>query len=210
MENWQGGSGMDVAGQLPGVVGGAVGADGGGATVDVEDSGFLLVDGDDGVSLFFYGPGIVAAGHGVVGDLLEVASADQVVEGLRGLLLVQRVLRDYGADGEEILLEHGFAGAPDGLVVGRERDRNQDQDDADDDHQLDQGEAAALFLFVTRSCHLPVLVLGAVERRVLRLGVDIENVLLAPGFGVRFILHGAHSPLGGVGHGINRNLAQKL
>ncbi len=76
--------------------------------MDVEDSGFLLVDGHDGVGFFFDRPGIVAAGHGVVRDLLEVACGDQIFERLRGFLFIQGVLRDDGAEGEEILLEDGL------------------------------------------------------------------------------------------------------
>src|SRR5271165_60456 len=57
---------------------------------------------------------------------------------------------------------------------------------------------------------LPVFVLRVVESRVLRLGVHIEDVLLAPGIGIRIVLHGTHPPLRLSSHGIDGNLAEEL
>ena len=86
-------------------------------------------------------PGIGAMGEGIDGHGLEVASLDEVVEGLRGFLLVDGVGVDGGAEGMQILVEDGFAGGADVVGVGGNRDGREDADDEHDNHQLDEGEA---------------------------------------------------------------------
>src|SRR5690606_10374672 len=56
----------------------------------------------------------------------------------------------------------------------------------------------------------PVFVLGAVERRALRLRVDIEDVAPAPARGIRFIGVGPEPPVLRVRHRIDRDAPEKL
>src|SRR5579863_5979356 len=68
----------------------------------------------------------------------------------------------------------------------------------------------ALFFLAFIVYQLPVLILGAVERCARRFGVNVENVIAIPGVRSGIVLHGAHSPLGIAGHGIDGNAAQEL
>ena len=100
--------------------------------MDVGEAGFLLVDGHQDVFLHDFPVGL--AGHGIDGDLAEVSGGNEIVERLRGFLLVERVLGDDGTERREVGSENGFAGLDDGLVVDGNGDGHQDHDDADDDH----------------------------------------------------------------------------
>src|SRR2546426_10880773 len=57
----------------------------------------------------------------------------------------------------------------------------------------------------------PVLVVRlAVQRLPLRGGIDVVDVLVAPGGRVRFVLVGAQPPVLRVGHRVDRDAAQEL
>src|SRR6186713_675088 len=60
------------------------------------------------------------------------------------------------------------------------------------------------------SARLPVLIACAVVGDTARLAVDLENVLSSPGLRCGFVLVGAHAPVVRIGHGIERDLPQKL
>lgn len=79
--------------------------------MDVSNTGLLLVDGHEDIFLDYFPVGL--ASHGVDRDLAEISGAHQIVERLRGLLLVECVLRDDGAQCREIGAEDGFAGLND-------------------------------------------------------------------------------------------------
>src|ERR1700677_519856 len=55
----------------------------------------------------------------------------------------------------------------------------------------------------------PGLVLRAIQASTFGLGVNVEDVVSAPGVRVRIILHGTHSPLILAGHGVNRDVPQE-
>jgi len=100
--------------------------------MDVREAGFLLVDCHQDVFLHDFPVGL--ARHGIDGDLAEISGGDEIVEGLRGFLLVEGVLRDDGTERREVGAEYGFAGLDDRLVIDGDGDGHQDHDDADDDH----------------------------------------------------------------------------
>src|ERR1700739_2199680 len=77
---------------LPGTVGGAVAGDGVGGRADVGDASVLLVGGEK----IFVGHlfPIGGLGDGVVWNLIEVVIGDEIVERLRGFLLVEGVFPD--------------------------------------------------------------------------------------------------------------------
>ena len=83
---------------------------------------------------------------GIERDLPEISGGDQIIEGLRGLLLVERVLRDDGAQSGQVRAQNRLTGLYDRLVVDRHGNRHQDHDDEDDDHQLEQRESASACL----------------------------------------------------------------
>src|SRR5579871_5760940 len=56
---------------------------------------------------------------------------------------------------------------------------------------------------------LPVCIFRSIERLVLTLREYIENVLSAKRAGRGIVLHRAHAPLGGMGHGVHGNAPQK-
>src|SRR5512135_1796951 len=56
---------------------------------------------------------------------------------------------------------------------------------------------------------LPVLVFRTVERRAVAFGIDIEDVLPAPGLAVRFVLVAPHAPLVTAGYRVRRHLPQE-
>ena len=60
---------------------------------------------------------------------------------------------------------------------------------------------------LAESCHLPVLVLRAVQTRTRRFGEYIENTLSTPGIGIGIVLHGSLAPFVIAGHRIHWNLA---
>src|SRR5271166_4099950 len=62
-------------------------------------------------------------------------------------------------------------------------------------------------LFMART--LPRLVLRPVQSGAVRLGVNVEDALSAPGIRVRVVLHGAQAPFRLAGHRIHRNSPQK-
>ena len=127
----------------PGIVGLPVGAGLVGAGMNIVDAGVGLIEGVHGVAGIRH-PGSVAFGHGVFGDGLEIAVLDQVVERLRGFLLIHGVGVDGGAQGVQVFLEHRFARMLDGLDVAGHGDHGQNADDGHDDHQLDQRKARVL------------------------------------------------------------------
>src|ERR1019366_9768059 len=57
---------------------------------------------------------------------------------------------------------------------------------------------------------LPFRIGLAIAVVVLRLGVNVENVVAAPGCRLDVVLHTPHAPLFGVGERIPRDAAQKL
>src|SRR5271167_4015422 len=62
-------------------------------------------------------------------------------------------------------------------------------------------------LFMTRT--LPRLILRAVQTCAVRLGVNVEDTLPAPGIRVRIVLHRTQTPFRFAGHRIHRNAPQK-
>src|SRR5579862_1348491 len=102
----------------------------------------LLVKGHHRVFFLFRRPSVVVSGHGIDRELLQITGRNEVVERLRGFLLVERVLRDDGPQGEKILFQHRLARPDNRLVVGRQRDRHENENNADDDHQLNQRKPA--------------------------------------------------------------------
>src|ERR1700729_786424 len=65
-------------------------------------------------------------------------------------------------------------------------------------------------LRILRMAVLPVRVLGAVERRALRLRIHVENTLSAETVRCGVVLHRTHAPLGLAGHRIDWNATKKL
>src|ERR1019366_1798074 len=173
--------------------------------MDSHDARLGLVDGLERVFLFQH-PSVLAAGN-VVRDSLEVSRRDQIFQRLRRFLLVQRVLIDDFVERRQILSQRGFARADNALVVHRQRNRQQNQNHADDHHHLDQRETAIAGF--GPEFHLPVLVLRAVQSDLVRLAVNIENVLPTPRIRVFIILHGTYSPFL-FSHGIDGDPAQKF
>src|ERR1019366_1129294 len=87
-------------------------------------------------------PTIARVGEGVLGELLEILGIHQVLQGLRGLLLVERVLVDQRPHGVEIVAQRSLFGVENGRGIIWDGKRKQDDDDADHHHQLDQSKAA--------------------------------------------------------------------
>src|ERR1700679_298728 len=125
---------------LPGGVGGSVGSSELGAAVDVVDAGFGLIEGLKGVVLGSH-PGVGALGERVFWKDFEVASLDEVVEGLGGLLLVDGVGVDGLAHDVEVLFEDSLLCVADVAGVGGDSDGGEQTDDDHDDHELEEGEA---------------------------------------------------------------------
>src|SRR5208282_2960899 len=80
--------------------------------------------------------------HGIHGQRAEVFRADELVEGGRGSLLVQRKMIDGLAESEEILAQHGFLAASDGALVASRGNPEKNHDDGDDHHQFEESETA--------------------------------------------------------------------
>src|ERR1700746_3911640 len=66
-----------------------------------------------------------------------------------------------------------------------------------------------LYELVRAAGHLPVFIFRAVEACALRFGVDVEDVLSAPGIGIGIILHRSQAPFFTVGHGVCRDRTQE-
>ena len=163
---------------------------------------------------------------GILGNLPQVAVADQRVE-RRGILpLVGVVLIDGVAHAEEIGLQHRLLRASDGVLVLDQPHRRQNRDQRDHDEQLDEREAAIadrcpwLVWFSTdaRVRHSPS---SMVYRRTspctscrpglaVRLRVDVVDVAAAPRRRVGPVAVGAHPPLGRMRHRIDRHAPQEL
>src|SRR5207245_1460236 len=92
-----------------------------------------------------------AAGDGIDGHGAQIALAHQVLQRLRGLLLVEGVLVDHRAQREQIVLEQTLLGAQQRFLVERHGDRHQNRDDRHYDDQLDQ--RVALFTTPNRTFH---------------------------------------------------------
>src|ERR1035437_2322614 len=87
-------------------------------------------------------PAIACVGEGVLGELLKISGVHQVLQGLRGLLLIERVLIDKRPQGVKVAAQRSLFGVQNGRRIIRDGEREQDHDDADHHHQLDQSEAA--------------------------------------------------------------------
>ena len=118
------------------------------------------------------------AGYWIHRYLLEILPL-QIVERLRPLLFVDVVLRNQLAEREQILAQHGFTRLFDGVAEVWHRNRYQDRHDADHDDQFQQREAPAMVRFGI-GLHLPVLILGSIERSALRFCVNVKQVVAAP------------------------------
>jgi hypothetical protein len=127
---------------LPSVVGGAVAGAGCRGGVDVGDAGFLLVDGHHDIFLYDFPVGL--AGQGIERNLPEISGGDQVIERLGRFLLIERVLRDDGAESRQIGAQNGLARLDYRLVIDRHGNGGQDHDDENDHHEFEQGEAAGV------------------------------------------------------------------
>ena len=68
--------------------------------MDIRYAGLLLVDRHE--DIFLNNLPVCLSGHGIDWNLAEVSGGDEVVEGLRSFLLVERVLRDNGAKCGEV------------------------------------------------------------------------------------------------------------
>src|SRR6185437_2450998 len=186
---------------LPGVVRGAVGSDlSRGAVHVAHAAGVLLLGCGDGAVVALLGLPILLAGHRVFRYRTEVMRRDEIFYGLWRLLLIERVLRDQFAHVVKVLLQHRLSRAAYGLSILGNRDGDQDQKDADNDHQLNEGESrlAGVILHPIATSvttledlldwfaefHLPIPVLGAIERDALRFGVHIEHAIAVKGIGV--------------------------
>src|SRR5207302_2839821 len=88
---------------------------------------------------------VAGASDGVGGNFAEVTCGNEVVERLRACGLIQRVLLNGVAHGLQVLLEYRLPSANDGFFVTARGDADQHQDDGDHHHQLEHGEAAAVF-----------------------------------------------------------------
>src|SRR6266478_4920348 len=60
-----------------------------------------------------------------------------------------------------------------------------------------------------RRC-LPLGVGSSIASLIVAVGIDAEHVLPAPGGGFRIVLHATLSPIARVGHGVERDAAQKF
>src|SRR5579864_1319305 len=130
--------------------------------VHIHNPGLLLVDSHYRVLLIRRPVGLIR--EGILGNHFQVASLHHVIERLRRLLLVERVLRDDLPQREQILLQYRLSRPQNRPVIDGQRNRDQDEDQTDHDHHLDQRKPATV---LARSSHLPVLVFRAVERRAL-------------------------------------------
>ena len=108
--------------------------------MDVTDAGVGLVEALEGVGLDGL-PGVRSVGEGIDGHDLQIAGLNEVVEGLRGFLLVDGVGVDGAAHGVKIFAEDGFASIANVLDVGGDGDSGEQTDDDHDDHELDEGKA---------------------------------------------------------------------
>src|SRR5579885_792212 len=71
----------------------------------------------------------------------QVMCLHQIVQRLRRLLLVQRIIVDGLPHGLQVLFQHGLARSLHGLVVNNRGHADQDREDHHHDHQLDQRES---------------------------------------------------------------------
>ena len=198
--------------------------------VHVDDAGFLLVHRHHHIFLDHFPVGFL--GHGIHRNLPQIARLHEVVERLRGLLLVEGVLLDDIAQCVQVRSQNGLARLDDGSVVIWDRDRHQDHDDADYDHHLKQRKTAGMCsafdcgrkrapLLISLSVAWPARVVARSHSiyqslyfvpssaGAFRLGVDVEYALSAPGVGVGIVLHRPHAPLFALGHGVYRDRTQK-
>jgi len=88
-------------GELPEGVGAAVGADLVTAGEDVVQAGAGLIGCEDGVAEVRIPVDLIA--DGIDGDFAKIVGADEIFEGLRGLLLVHRVVVDGYANSLQVL-----------------------------------------------------------------------------------------------------------
>ena len=75
-------------------------------------------------------------------DLMPENVAHQILQRLRRLLLVVRVVVDHRPQREQVVLQNAFLGPDDRLLINRDRDRDENDDDRHHHHQLDKREAA--------------------------------------------------------------------
>ncbi len=127
-------------GHLPSAVRGTVGGGELGAAMDVVDAGFGLIEAHQGV-LLDGKPGVGAAGEWIDGHGFDVAGLNEVVEGLRGLLLVDGVGVNRLAEDVEVFFEGGFLRVADVAGVGGDGNSGEQSDDDHDDHEFEQGKA---------------------------------------------------------------------
>lgn len=80
-------------------------------------------------------------GEGINGNAAKVASAHQILQGLRRLFFIDRVLIDGAPHYGKILLEGGFFGSRDRHFVAPRSDRKQDEHDRHHDHHLEQSKS---------------------------------------------------------------------
>ena len=110
--------------------------------MNVGDARLALIEGQH--NIFVYNlPGVGRICERILGNSVQVTCRHQIIELLRGLVLVLRVLVDGAAHGIEVFLEDGLFCAPKMLGVDRNGDSYQDSDDRDHDDHLNQREAAS-------------------------------------------------------------------
>ena len=85
--------------------------------MDIGNAGLLLVHRHHHVFLDDLPIGL--PGHGIWRDLPEVASCNQIIEGLWSFLLVESVLRDDRPQRGQVRSQHRLTGLHDRLVVNR-------------------------------------------------------------------------------------------
>lgn len=71
----------------------------------------------------------------------DIATLDQIIEGLRGLLLIHGVGVDRRAERPQIFAQHGLACVAYALHVHGDSNRGKNADDDHHDHQFDQSES---------------------------------------------------------------------
>ena len=74
----------------------------------------------------------------ICGNKVDIPSALEIFKRLWRRFLVERVVVDRLPKRLQILVQHCFVGAQNGLVIPHRRDSEKDEDDCHHDHQLDE------------------------------------------------------------------------
>src|SRR5438067_958252 len=119
--------------------------------MDVEYSRLGLVDAAQAVFHDRY-PAVIS-GHWINGYVKQIAFGHQILQRLRGLLLIEGVLIQLRPDGEQIIAQDALPGSQDGFLINGDGNRNQDPDNRDNYQNLDQRESAARPTSLNTVCH---------------------------------------------------------